>query len=199
MKSKMFSGLLMTVLLSSLAQAQSFELTNASISWGKGALTSGLDVTVDFTKSDSSQFFIINGNNERSNMNYGWNVTKSFAPVVSLGMFRNVPWIGLRGTYSPLSFVNFFHWSGLGFSKTKKLEEPGTNPNLFFVFNAVYVKVHDFRLGYGLNHFKQDLPNHLYSLKYSWPFNLYIKVALEVTYNYREEIPMFVMYLSYKF
>lgn len=179
-----------------------FSLNEGKVSVGKGAMTSGFDVVISFSNPNKVAL-IAQGNNERINVRIGksWGDEKKFGNFTILatgGVFKNVPWIGPMFLYSHKWF-DLCSWSGIGMSTDNQLTDPGWNPNFFFNYQEAGLNFGKNRFAYSFMFFRTAKINHF--LIYKRNFNLGKDTGLfvETTYDFTQEIPMFVVGFTHSF
>lgn len=176
----------------------SFNLTEATITAGKGAVTSGFDTRVDFANTKGWVIFI-QANNDRGVVNVGKKLSKNFTILQSVGQFKNCPWTGVMVLYKVASF-DFIAWNGLAFAKTSEIKEFGPNPQFFISYEGVGLTLFkNHRVGGSILWFGNQPMNWFVSYKGTIPIGKQSKIFGEVTYNRNLNIPMFVVGYSFKF
>lgn len=170
-----------------------YELSNATVTSGKGALTSGFDTQFGFANTkDSSKVLFLQANNDRICINVG----KSFGNLSlleSVAVFKNIPWTGPMILYKAGPF-DFIVWNGVGFAKTNQLTEPGFKPQFFFSYEGVGLTfAKNNRIGASAMWFATQPVNWFVSYKRTFNIGEKSKLFAECTYNHALDIPMFVI------
>lgn len=116
-----------------------FSLTEATITAGKGAVTSGLDTRVDFSNPNGWLIFV-QANNDRAMVNIGKKVGKHFTIIQSIGQYKNVPWTGPMILYKA-NINNFMAfdailWGGCAFATDKVMTNPSYKPQFFMSYDG---------------------------------------------------------------
>lgn len=88
MKIIVFIAALFIVMYVSAQNDNQYEFSQACISWGRGALTSGMDISVEL--SNNKHLIRLTGNTERGYLDYGFK-WGNFTPEISFGYFKNIP------------------------------------------------------------------------------------------------------------
>ena len=188
--------------IASVAHAQTenkkgFEISEISISSGKGALTSGFDSYVGFSHGENGILFF-QANNDRLCINIG----KSFGNlklIESVGVFKNIPWTGPMILYQ-LGPIDMIAWNGFGFAKNKEVTVPGWKPQFFVSYEGLgltFLKSN--RIGASVMWFATAPMNWFISYKKVIPVNENSKFYGEITYNHNLDIPMFNLGYTYRF
>lgn len=173
-----------------------FALNYATVSSGKGALSSGLDTKFDFT-TEKNGVMSIQANSDRIAVHIGKKYGK-FQYLQSIGVFKNVPWTGPMFLYQA-GPVDFIVWNGIGLSKNKTVKEPGLKPNFFFSYEGVGVTVaKTHHIGFSAMWFTTNNVNWFAAYKKTFLVGEKSKIFGEITYNHNENIPMFVIGYTFK-
>lgn len=174
-----------------------YQLTDVTITSGKGALTSGLDTRFDF-KDDKSHVLFIQANSDRVTVNYG-KAWKHFKLIGSFGVFKNMPWCGpmLIFNFGP---VDITAWNGIVLSKDPSLTEFGYHPQFFISYEGAGLTFcKNNRIGGAVLWFGQQPMNWFLSYKRTINIGEKSKIFAEVTYNHALNNPMFVVGYNIKF
>jgi hypothetical protein len=171
------------------------------VSEGKGAMTSGLDFVICMSKPNG----VILGaqaNNERANIRFGksWENKEfgNFSAIVTLGAYKNVPWIGPMFLYN-YKFIDLFSWSGVGMSTDNKLTDPGWNPNFFFTYEEAGLTFGKNRIAYAIQFFSINPLDHFLIYRRNIPLSKKHEFFIETTYYFNKDMPMFVLGYKYNF
>ena len=170
-----------------------YELSNVTVTSGKGALTSGFDTQFGFANTqDSTKVLFLQANNDRICINVG----KSFGNLTlleSVAVFKNIPWTGPMILYKAGPF-DFIIWNGIGFAKTNQLLEPSFRPQFFFSYEGVGLTfAKNNRIGASAMWFATQPVNWFVSYKRTFNIGEQSKLFAECTYNHALDIPMFVL------
>ncbi len=158
---------------------------------GKGAFTSGLDITLKF-KAEKG-FLEITGNHERGYMVYCRKFPLSIRAGISGGFFKNMPWAGPYVLIVPTKFLSFLYWHGWGAGEPEK---PGTEIREMFKCAGVFLNFKGFNFGFVANNFmgeKTLLPG----VSYAVSINHQFKCFVGVDYKTSEDEPLFRIGFSY--
>ena len=170
-----------------------YQLSDVTVTSGKGALTSGLDTQFGFVNTkDSTKVLFLQANNDRICINVG----KSFGNLTlleSVAVFKNIPWTGPMILYKAGPF-DFIVWNGIGFAKTNQLLEPSFKPQFFFSYEGVGLTfAKNNRIGASAMWFATQPVNWFVSYKRTFNIGEKSKLFAECTYNHALDIPMFVI------
>jgi len=165
-------------------------LKSAHLTYGRGALSSGADMVLDFSW-DKNRILFLKANNDRALVNIGKGFG-NFKTILTIGVFKNVPCTALMLKYNS-KFINLLSWNGIGFGKDAKLTGPGVTPRFFFSYQEVNVAFGKNYAGYAFMYKTVDPVNHFVFYRRSIPINKQADFTFETTYNYRERIPMFII------
>jgi hypothetical protein len=168
------------------ASAQNFKLSSTSASLGKGSVSSGYDICLNF-QNDEQEIFSVVGNHTRVTLAYTWPVSP-FNLAASGGFFKNTPWLGPKVTFNPCSFITTMHWLAVSAGKPEK---PEFKARLLFGFNAIYVKVGKFQLTYSLLNWLVEEPQHIPGIFFGNPIGDNWSYSVGVEYNLRDSEPLF--------
>lgn len=204
MKTKivMLASILLSIVTMVSAQENpkiaAWQLSDISISSGKGALTSGFDTQFGFAnmKNDDLVMFL-QANNDRICITVG----KKFGNLKvleSFAVFKNIPWTGPMFLYQ-LGPVDMIVWNGIGFAKDKTLLAPGYTPQFFFSYEGAGVTfAKNNRIGAAVMWFGTNPLNWFISYKRTMHIGERSKFFAEATYNHALNIPMFTIGYSLK-
>lgn len=92
--------------LVNFTSAQDWKLSGLNVDVGKGAFTSGCDITAKFDKGNRSLSFT--GNHERVYFIYSWNLPFKISLGPSGGFFKNMPWAGPYMIITPKQILILF-------------------------------------------------------------------------------------------
>lgn len=191
MKSMKICLALLFLVVSFVFAQDGFKLSEITSNIGKGAFTSGFDITLKF--KGQGDLLGITGNHQRGYAIYLWDLPFSLNAGVSGGFFKNMPWTGPYILISPTNFLSFFHWSGW---RAGEPENPGTEVNTFFISNGLFLKLGRLQVNYVLMDFlgeKTSIPGILYTM----PINKDFKGFIGIDYKVSEEESLFHIGLSY--
>lgn len=158
---------------------------------GKGAFTSGFDITAKFDKGSKSLSFT--GNHERVYFIYSWSLPFNISFGASGGFFKNMPWAGPYVIIAPTKFLSFLHWSGCRFGQPEK---PDTKIKDFFFTNGFYLKIERFSFGFLWMKFlgeKTFIPG----VSYIFPINKNFRVFVGMDYKKSVALPLYRIGVSY--
>jgi len=176
-----------------------YNLSELTISSGKGAISSGLDTYFNFTNSsDTNMVLFMQANSDRVTINVG----KRFGNlklIQTFGIYKNMPWTGPMILYK-LGPLDFMSWNGIIFASTDQLKDPGYNPQFFFSYEGMGLTIAKYhRVGAAVMWFGTQPMNWFVSYKGTLPIGKTSKIFGEVTYNHTLDIPMFIIGYSVKF
>lgn len=170
-----------------------WQLSDVTVTSGRGALTSGFDTQFGFTnlKNDNLVLFL-QANNDRICATFG----KKFGNLKvleSVAVFKNIPWTGPMILYKAGPF-DFIVWNGVGFGKTPELLAPSYKPQFFFSYEGMGVTfLKNNRIGASAMWFATQPVNWFVSYKHTFDIGEKSKLFAEATYNHALDIPMFVI------
>ncbi len=176
-----------------------YNLSELTISSGKGAISSGLDTYFNFTNSVTPNMVLfIQANSDRITINVG----KRFGNlklIESFGIYKNMPWTGPMILYN-IGPLDFIAWNGIIFATTDQLQAPGHKPQFFFSYEGMGLTIAKYhRVGAAVMWFGTQPMNWFVSYKGTVPIGKQSKIFGEVTYNHNLNIPMFVIGYNIKF
>lgn len=175
-----------------------WQLSDVTVTSGKGALTSGFDTQFGFTnlKNDKLVLFL-QANNDRICATVGKRFG-NFKVLESFAVFKNIPWTGPMILYSAGPF-DAIVWNGVGFAKTNELLAPSYKPQFFFSYEGVGLTfLKNNRIGASAMWFGTTPVNWFVSYKHNFNIGEKSKLFAECTYNHNLDIPMFVIGYSLK-
>lgn len=177
-----------------LLYGQEFNLSSVTASIGKGALSSGYDISIAFSNGENT--FKVTGNHTRVYGTYSWEVFHDARVLATGGFFKNTPWFGPQVIFSPADFVTLTSWYGFSFGTP---EHPDWKMTTMVQYNAISIKVAGITVTYAISKFVYDpidyIPGVAYSgsINKSWGYN----VSVDYTVNGKE--PLFMFGLQCKF
>jgi len=169
---------------------KSIQLKSVYLTYGKGALSSGADMTLNFSW-DKDKILFLKANNDRAIVNIG-KAFGNFQTILSVGIYKNIPWAGPMLIYK-YKFLSFTSWNGIAFGKDTELTAPGVTPRFFFSYQGVDITFGKNSLGYAFMYFTIKPINHFGIYKRAIPISKQALFTFEATYNYQEHVPMFVV------
>lgn len=176
----------------SFAFAQdNLKLSRLTANMGKGAFTSGFDVTVIF--QNSSNLMEITANHERFYAVYFWKLPLKITAGICGGAFKNMPQAGPYVIVSPTKFLSVFYWYGWGAGEPEK---PQAKIQHFFQATGASMSFGGLKISYVWFDFrgtKTSLPGICYTLA----INSRFKCFAGIDYKTSEEMPLFRIGLSY--
>ena len=184
--------------------AQKVHIDQITITEGRGALASGLNATLWASSGDNLYGLEVGSvyGNFRLGKKFVDKEKWDLSGIVTIGAFKNVPWAGPMISYNyhitDSLTLSLFSWSGMGIAKEKEFINPGFRPTFFFHYNSVNVHWKNNDFGYGLMWATVDPLNHFLIYKRSIPVGPH-KLFLESTYNYREDLMMFMVGYTHNF
>ena len=174
-----------------------YSLSEATITSGKGPLTSGLDTRFDFSNGKNGVLFL-QANSDRATIHFGRKFG-NFKLLESFGVYKNMIWTGPMLLYK-LGPLDFMVWNGVIFAKTDLLEVSGFNPQFFMSYESIGLTFFkNNRIGGSILYFGQTPMNWFVSYKRTINIGEKSKLFAEVTYNRNLDIPMFVIGYTMKF
>jgi len=165
-------------------------LSSAYLTYGRGVLSSGTDMTLDFA-CNKGRILFLKANNDRALINVGKSFG-NFKAILSMGVYKNVPCIAPMFKYK-YKFINLTSWNGIAFGKDVELTGPGVAPRFFFSYQTVDISFGKNCVGYALFYRTIYPANHFLFYKRTITINRQADFTFETTYNYREGIPMFLV------
>lgn len=178
--------LIIALFLSLTASAQGFKLNAVSANLGKGSVSSGYDIVLKF-KNEAGESFSVIGNHTRMYVAYDWPVG-CLDLIASGGFNKNTPWIGPKLLVNAGGFLSTMHWLGISAGKP---ENPEFKARVMVGFNAVYLKVWNFRFSYSLLNWLDETPQHIPGLFYENKIGEGWEYSVGSEYNLREKEPLF--------
>jgi hypothetical protein len=171
-------------------------LSSAYLTYGRGVLCTGADMTLDFAWN-KNRILYLKGNNDRALVNVGKSFG-NFKAILSFGVYKNVPCIAplFKYTYKCITLTS---WNGVAFGKNAELTGPGVSPRFFFSYQTVDVTFGKNCAGYILFYKTVAPANHFLFYRRTVTINKQAYFTFEATYNYREDIPMFVIGYKHSF
>ncbi len=187
------------VFASTSVNADKLKLDLASISTGKSAVSSGLDLSFFFGNKEN--MVEITGNHERS---YGSYLFKIDLDLVKIrvgpygGIFKNIPHFGIYAGASIAKIFNFLHWRGWELCDAER-EKMGEEIKQLFSLSGVSVSLGKFNIGYYYMNFR-GIKSHLPGISIKIPINNFSVIA-GVDYKISkkcENEPLFKLGLTYR-
>jgi hypothetical protein len=188
---------IMVISFASFAQTSprlgNYSLSEATVTSGKGAISSGLDTRFDFANSaDTNMVLFLQANADRITVHVG----KRFGNlklIESFGVYKNMPWTGPMILYK-LGPLDFIAWNGVIFASTDQLQAPGYRPQFFISYEGMGLTIAKYhRIGGAVLWFGTQEMNWFVSYKGIVPIGKKSKLFTEITYNHTLDIPMFVI------
>jgi len=172
------------------------QLKSVYLTYGRGVLSSGADMTLDFAW-DKNKILFLKANNDRAIVNIG-KAFGNFQAILSVGVYKNAPWAGPMFKYK-YKFLSFTSWNGIAFGKDAELTAPGVTPRFFFSYQTIDMVFGKNCMGYTLFYKTVYPANHFFFYKRTMPISKQAAFTFEATYNHQEQIPMFVIGYKYVF
>ena len=190
-----FLALLIAVFgMTSFAQQQDeLQLKSISTSIGKGALSSGYDISLNF--GNESEGFQVTGNHTRVWTAYRWQVLY-FTLGATGGFFKNAPWVGPQVIFSPAPFISTMHWYGFVGGVP---EHPDWKVNTMIRYNAVTVRMNGFAFTYAVSKFLNDKTDQLPGVSYTGKVNSSWNYTVGADYTVNNHEPLFQLGLKHQF
>ena len=163
---------------------------------GKGAMTSGIDFTIMLTDTNG-WLYGAQANNERSNVRVG-RTFGEFTLIMTAGAFKNVPWTGAMLSYDHKG-LGLFSWTGFGMGTDKHLTDPGWQPGFFFNYEEASYTFGKNKIAYAALFFTTEPMCHFAVYRREVPLDNVHKLFVETTWDFQEEIPMFVIGYKHSF
>jgi hypothetical protein len=195
MKTKIISSFVLFFIFIGILSAQ-VSLDQIIVSEGKGAITSGLDFVISLSKPNGV-LFGAQANNERSNLRFGKKFGNS-TMFVTVGAFKNVPWIGPMFTYN-YKFIDLFSWSGFAMAANKEYTDAGWHPAFLFNYEEMGFTLGKNRLAYSISWFMRAKVENFIICRREIPLGGEHDFFIETTYNLSKDLPMFVLGYKYSF
>ncbi len=184
---------LFSVLCAQAEERDSLKLESVSISIGKGALTSGYDVSINFRSSVNG--LQVTGNHSRTYVVYRW-----YIPVLTIGasggFFKNAPWVGPQILFEPCSFLSTMHWLGVVAGAPEK---PSWETNVIFNYHGANVHIGPFSASYAIQKFMFDPWNQVPGVNYKLKVNSSWAISVNVDYDTNNREPLFQIALKHAF
>lgn len=217
MKAKLFSLSLVTLvtlfmIVPTIVKCQTpkntFHIDKITASEGKSAMTSGLDFVVSMSPDSNSKskglILMAQANNERVNIRIGksWGDVKRSGNLTLLltpGVFKNVPWLGLMTIYNYNNWFSLCNWTGFGMGNNNQLTKPGWKPYFFVTYQEAGFNFGKNRFAYAIQLFTTNDLNHYLVYKRDFSLGKNTGLFAETTYDIKNELPMFVIGINYSF
>jgi len=191
MKRNWFVLILIIALNSTVVQAQNnLKLYDVSVSTGESALSSGLDICASFLNADATRIIVVEGNAGMGQIIYMQKISKSITVGPTAGFLNNAIWMAPIVTADVFGFIKLTTWNGVIFGKPNN---PDWKINYGFSYQAIDLKFGRIGAGCSLMHVLMDKPMTLPYIKYELPLNKENGVVFSVTYNIRDDSPMFLI------
>lgn len=175
--------------------SNSFHLSSIDLSSGKGAITSGTFVFVNF---ESKRFFLSTTTGpsdiELTYLRRFCNDKILVGPNV--GYFFNVPYVSIQMILSPFKWMETLHWVGYSFGKPEGIIE--LKPGFIVSVNAISLKAGRFKASYTLIHYMKNLPQHTITLRYNQKINANFMVYTNVGYDFLHKNQLMQIGINYK-
>ena len=169
------------------------ELKTVKTFIGKGALSSGYDISIYFANSENG--FQITGNHTRVYATYSWQVSY-FTVLATGGFFKNAPWAGPQIIFSPVEFISTVHWYGMSAGTP---ENPDWKINMLVQYNAVTIKFKNLSVTYALSKFLNDPVDQLPGVVYTGQLNSSWNYTVGVDYTVNGQEPLFQLGVKHMF
>ena len=174
------------------AQTEGFELEGIDVGFGRGVLSSGIDVNVSFKSEDAT--FRLTGNQTRVHGRYQFTkLIPMLKPAITAGFYKDAVWGGIQVAFQPTKFVSTLHWYGV---MAGLPEKPDWKLNEFINYHAITVSVFKFDATYAVlsvtKVWKQCV-----EIKYTQPINNEWKCCVSAGYDITNEFPLYSMVLRY--
>ena len=176
----------MALLFAMRINAQNYDLKIYS---GKSALSSGLGMIGTYTNEDSSSTWMLEFNQTLGQVVY-MKKYGNFLVGPTFGQQNNALWAAPILIWKPYKFISFTTWEGI---LAGKPNEPNWNVNFFFAYQAVDICIKNFTTGYSVLHYLEERPMNMPFVKYVIPITKVDKIDISVTYNMRDDTPMFLV------
>lgn len=197
---KLFSVSVVSVIILSTLFARGLStdlglaLRKVSISSGKSAMSSGLEVYMGFCSRDGEHFLSMKANEGLSQVTYLRSLGR-FSYGSSFGQKTNAPFIAPMLVYAHKG-IALTSWNGIFLGHPEHPSCPKWKSRFAFSYHAVDVLVGNFGLGYSLLHYLKQEPMSLPYIKWIWELGK-IGSSFSLTYNVRDKAPMFMVQGSY--
>jgi hypothetical protein len=178
-----------------LKDLNSFHFSSVDLSSGKGAITSGTFIFVNFENKKS----FLNTTTGPSDIEITYlrrfcNDKILVGPNV--GYFFNVPYMSVQVILSPFKFIETLHWVGWSFGKPNEIIE--LKPGFLISVNAISLKSGRFKATYTLINYMKNLPQHTATLKYTQKINTNFTVYTDVGYDFLHKNQLLQIGVNYK-
>lgn len=174
------------------AQTEEFKFESVDVSFGRGVLSSGIDINVSF-KSEKATFRLT-GNQTRV---YGRYQFTKLIPMVKLGatagFYKDAAWGGIQVAFQPMKFLSTLHWYGI---MAGLPEKPDWKLNEFINYHSITISVFKFDATYAVlsvtKVWKQCVEvKHTQSIDNRW------KCCVSAGYDITNKFPLYSMALRY--
>lgn len=191
MKKQIICLILFLGVVSFLSAQNGMKLSELTANIGKGAFTSGFDITLRF--KTQRRFLEITGNHERGYMAHLWKLPLSVKAGISGGVFKNMPWLGPYVIFEPTKFLSLLYWRGW---RAGEPDNPGTEIRDFFDSKGIFLMWKGIKLSYVHVTFL-DEKSHLPGVSYTTPINKVFKCFVGIDYKSSEETLLYRIGVSY--
>ncbi len=157
----------LTILLTSMANAQNWRLNTISAQTGKTPLSDGIDISATVSDSSGNSMFL-DFNPVQGEMLFFHPITGNISLGPTVGFFKNVAWI------APVTSANLFSghlslliWVGWSFGDP---ELGNTSPKIRFCFNyeQATIIVNSYEFYYALLGYQKFLPENIFGMNKSF-------------------------------
>ena len=173
------------VLLVVISVSAQYKMTSISATIGKGALSSGYDISLGFSNGDNT--FQVTGNHTRVFGTFSWDLSP-FTVSASGGFFQNAPWAGPLVVFKPTEYISTMHWYGMSAGVPDK---PGWDVHVLVRYNALSLHVWKFTATFAVSKFLDNEIDYLPGIKFSDMINESWKISVSVDYTVTGATPLF--------
>ena len=180
------------VLLASIVMADEMKFSSITANMGKGAFTSGFDVTLLFDSKGNA--IEVTGNHERAYGVFFWRIPSlNIKAGICAGMFKNMIQSGPYVIFSPIKPLSVFYWRGWGAGEPNN---PQVEINFFFESAGASLSMGNLVISYVWFDFmgtQATMPG----VSYTVSINSKFKFFGGVDYKVEEKLPLFRIGVTY--
>jgi hypothetical protein len=180
---------------SSIVFAQKARISDITISSGRGALSSGIDasINIDLDKAGSNLVFEVAHDFVQGiyTKQYG-----SIAVGPSAGFFENAPWVGPYLRYTPTSYITFVTWEGISAGLANA---PAFEVKYSFAYNSLRIDLGPFWISHTALSFQSERLNQLTGAGFTVSLADNMSCSIGCDYSLRDQASLFSSSLCYRF
>ncbi len=157
------------------------QFTGATVSAGKGAVTSGLYLFSDFENKKANLTFTFS--NDDIEISYLYKIAEGKVLIgPNAGFFYNVPYVSAQAFTNLVPYFSTMHWWGYSFGKPEMAIQ--AKPTFLFLVNQGSIVIKNFRVSYTLINYLDNEPIHTLTGVYTQKLNQNFSVFTEVGWDF---------------